>query len=207
MKGQYFRKQPSTVERNPISRNDEYSSSEESLHDPKMGLIRTVTPIRRSANIDQGKHAYSNSVLQSMGRGSLNKSPMIQENTLNTPRQLHPGQGVVTPAGNAGKRTCNCKRSNCLKLYCDCFASGEYCSNCNCICCFNNNKYDAQRKEAIRSVLDKNPGAFRPKISSASACPLSPTSKELEFPPVKHCKVLIFQRIYHRAALARGQAV
>jgi hypothetical protein len=24
-------------------------------------------------------------------------------------------------------RVCNCKRSKCLKLYCDCFSSGEHC--------------------------------------------------------------------------------
>jgi len=25
------------------------------------------------------------------------------------------------------RKLCNCKRSNCLKLYCECFASGVYC--------------------------------------------------------------------------------
>jgi hypothetical protein len=98
--------------------------------------------------------------------------------------------GIPMTMPNSGKRTCNCKRSNCLKLYCDCFASGEYCSNCNCICCYNNVKYELQRNEAIRSVLDKNPGAFRPKISSASALPISQAFNEADFPPVKHSKVL-----------------
>ena len=27
---------------------------------------------------------------------------------------------------------CNCKKSECLKLYCDCFANGEKCIGCNC---------------------------------------------------------------------------
>jgi hypothetical protein len=34
-------------------------------------------------------------------------------------------------------RTCNCKNSKCLKLYCECFASGEYCRDCNCVGCEN----------------------------------------------------------------------
>lgn len=37
------------------------------------------------------------------------------------------------------EKHCNCKRSNCLKLYCECFASGVYChKHCNCVNCFNN---------------------------------------------------------------------
>jgi hypothetical protein len=37
------------------------------------------------------------------------------------------------------QKHCNCKRSNCLKLYCECFASGVYChKHCNCVNCFNN---------------------------------------------------------------------
>lgn len=37
------------------------------------------------------------------------------------------------------KRQCNCKNSRCLKLYCECFASGIYCdpSTCNCSACCN----------------------------------------------------------------------
>ncbi len=89
--------------------------------------------------------------------------------------------------GPGGRRTCNCKRSNCLKLYCDCFASGEYCSNCNCNCCFNNVENESARTAAIRSILERNPGAFRPKIAPAHQLPLSPAFQEPQ--SAKHCKV------------------
>jgi hypothetical protein len=33
--------------------------------------------------------------------------------------------------------TCNCKRSKCLKLYCDCFRFSKYCFGCRCHDCSN----------------------------------------------------------------------
>lgn len=63
-------------------------------------------------------------------------------------------------------KQCNCKNSRCLKLYCECFASGVYCNpNCNCSNCCNNEINDDVRKEAIESILERNPDAFRPKIA------------------------------------------
>lgn len=65
----------------------------------------------------------------------------------------------------AVKKSCNCKSSRCLKLYCECFASGEYCYNCNCVGCYNNSAYEKYRTEAIHATLERNPTAFRPKIN------------------------------------------
>lgn len=58
------------------------------------------------------------------------------------------------------KRACNCTKSMCLKFYCDCFANGEYCQNCNCKDCLN--LVDSQEREkAIKLCLEKNPLAFK----------------------------------------------
>ncbi|XP_065154097.2 spexin prohormone 2 [Paramisgurnus dabryanus] len=64
------------------------------------------------------------------------------------------------------KRPCNCTKSQCLKLYCECFANGEICKNCKCVNCFNNTDHESERCQAIKACLDRNPGAFRPKIGS-----------------------------------------
>jgi len=53
-----------------------------------------------------------------------------------------------------------------LKLYCECFASGNYCFNCNCHNCSNNGEHEAARNEAVNATLERNPHAFRPKIAS-----------------------------------------
>ncbi|XP_020220476.1 protein tesmin/TSO1-like CXC 5 [Cajanus cajan] len=65
------------------------------------------------------------------------------------------------------QKQCNCKHSKCLKLYCECFASGIYCDGCNCVNCFNNVENEAARREAVEATLERNPNAFRPKIASS----------------------------------------
>lgn len=62
------------------------------------------------------------------------------------------------------KKPCNCTKSMCLKLYCDCFANGEFCRDCNCKDCHNNMEYEAERSRAIKQSLERNPQAFQPKI-------------------------------------------
>lgn len=77
------------------------------------------------------------------------------------------------------------------RRYCDCFANGEFCNNCNCNNCFNNLEHETERLKAIKvreggggaaisrhtdgsklqlllffsqTCLDRNPEAFKPKI-------------------------------------------
>ena len=62
------------------------------------------------------------------------------------------------------RKPCNCTKSQCLKLYCECFANGEFCNNCNCNNCFNNLAHEESRQRAIKQCLERNPNAFRPKV-------------------------------------------
>ena len=71
---------------------------------------------------------------------------------------------VASAPSNRPRKPCNCTRSQCLKLYCDCFANGEFCSNCNCINCSNNLDHEENRQKAIKQCLERNPHAFHPKI-------------------------------------------
>ena len=52
----------------------------------------------------------------------------------------------------------------CACRYCECFASGKYCSNCNCKECLNNEENESKRTAAVEGILERNPHAFRPKI-------------------------------------------
>ncbi|CAF2144546.1 unnamed protein product [Brassica napus] len=70
----------------------------------------------------------------------------------------------VTPSE---QRRCKCKASRCLRLYCECFASGSYCNGCHCLKCQNTLENEAERQEAIKATLERNPGAFKPKIGAS----------------------------------------
>ena len=51
--------------------------------------------------------------------------------------------------------TCNCKNSNCIKKYCDCFHNGKSCtSKCKCINCLNKQIYDnnTRKTKKIRRI-------------------------------------------------------
>ncbi|KAJ1218746.1 hypothetical protein NDU88_006322 [Pleurodeles waltl] len=76
-----------------------------------------------------------------------------------------PYNGIISSeSANRPRKPCNCTKSLCLKLYCDCFANGEFCNNCNCTNCYNNLEHENERQKAIKACLDRNPEAFKPKI-------------------------------------------
>lgn len=66
---------------------------------------------------------------------------------------------------NNGKKVfCNCKKTKCLKLYCDCFRINQTCDGCNCVGCHNLEEYAEERNNAILVLMDRNPDPFSQKI-------------------------------------------
>ncbi|XP_072770278.1 protein lin-54 homolog isoform X2 [Nerophis lumbriciformis] len=84
--------------------------------------------------------------------------------TVQTQARLPLNGMSAVDATSRPRKPCNCTKSQCLKLYCDCFANGEFCNNCNCNNCFNNLEHESERSKAIKTCLDRNPEAFKPKI-------------------------------------------
>ncbi|GAA0174764.1 hypothetical protein LIER_28090 [Lithospermum erythrorhizon] len=73
-----------------------------------------------------------------------------------------------------GCKRCNCKKSKCLKLYCECFAAGLYCSEpCSCIECFNTPSHEDTVLATRKQIESRNPLAFAPKVIRTSDQTLS----------------------------------
>ncbi|KAG6484270.1 hypothetical protein ZIOFF_061065 [Zingiber officinale] len=68
-----------------------------------------------------------------------------------------------------GCKRCNCKKSKCLKLYCECFAAGVYCSEpCSCQGCFNKPIHEETVLATRKQIESRNPLAFAPKVIRTS---------------------------------------
>jgi hypothetical protein len=47
------------------------------------------------------------------------------------------GKPKAAARGGSPCRRCSCKKSKCLKLYCECFMAQVYCDGCQCTDCLN----------------------------------------------------------------------
>ncbi|XP_060083666.1 protein lin-54 homolog isoform X2 [Ylistrum balloti] len=116
--------------------------------------VAQVAPPEPQVQVQQNRQDYV---------AIASNDPSISANAMarNSVNGLSP---VIEPTGARPRKPCNCTKSQCLKLYCDCFANGEFCHNCNCNNCANNLEHEEERSKAIKSCLDRNPMAFHPKI-------------------------------------------
>ncbi|XP_041853477.1 spexin prohormone 2 isoform X2 [Melanotaenia boesemani] len=67
------------------------------------------------------------------------------------PGSIH--RSVEASCEQRSRKACHCTRSQCLKLYCECFANGMMCSSCNCSNCHNNTKHNDEREKAIKANI------------------------------------------------------
>ncbi|XP_058545918.1 tesmin isoform X2 [Neofelis nebulosa] len=104
----------------------------------------------------------------------VNGSTVPSGSTLPGPPKISLAGVTLSSWDTKSKKPCNCTKSQCLKLYCDCFASGDFCHDCNCNNCCNDLRHEVQRLKAIKACLDRNPEAFQPKIGKGKPGDVKP---------------------------------
>ena len=121
---------------------------------------------RRPSGIAPVSTAFMNGAtaeIKTASAAAAGRPPKRRKSPPMSPTQVRPSaSGGTTQA--SGKR-CFCKKSRCLKLYCECFAAGELCDGCWCQGCLNNSD-NLELVATTREVIKRrNPLAFEAKIT------------------------------------------
>ncbi|GAB4851050.1 hypothetical protein Ancab_030348 [Ancistrocladus abbreviatus] len=90
-----------------------------------------------------------------------------EELTQSSPKKKR--RRLETAGESEACKRCNCKKSKCLKLYCECFAAGVYCVEpCSCQDCFNKPIHEDTVLATRKQIESRNPLAFAPKVIRSS---------------------------------------
>ncbi|XP_056844127.1 protein tesmin/TSO1-like CXC 3 [Raphanus sativus] len=123
----------------------------------KVGLQSSTTPALPSNDI----------VRESEAREAVEEAPMslaLVEVNQSSPKKKR-RKSEQAGEGESSCKRCNCKKSKCLKLYCECFAAGVYCIEpCSCVDCFNKPIHEDTVLATRKQIESRNPLAFAPKV-------------------------------------------
>ena len=131
----------------------------------KKTVVARSLPFRKrpveeeDSNEDDEEYSPPGSVVVAKKKLPLaeNKNVLVRHNV----RTLADGERV----------SCKCKKSQCLKLYCDCFQQNLMCTaDCECEKCKNteaNDRPGGSRAEAVAEIKLRRPDAFKPRTRDA----------------------------------------
>ncbi|RID71978.1 hypothetical protein BRARA_C03888 [Brassica rapa] len=129
----------------------------------KVGLQNSTPPVLHSHDIfreNETGEAAGQSVVEEVQKSSLALVEMNQSSPKK--KRLKSDQAGE---GESSCKRCHCKKSKCLKLYCECFASGVYCIvSCSCVDCFNKPIHEDTVLATRKQIESRNPIAFAPKV-------------------------------------------
>ena len=128
-------------------------------------------PLHQPNNIVNTHQRYSPSLSSTPSPSIAHSSPDLS--TQQSHRSIYidtntSNSNNTTQLINKQRKPCNCKNSRCLKLYCECFASGSYCDSlCKCHSCCNDILHESIRSQAMETTRERNPRAFMSKIAAS----------------------------------------
>ncbi|KAG0609999.1 hypothetical protein M758_7G031100 [Ceratodon purpureus] len=160
------------------------SALEESLSlTPGASVVSVVSP--RGQKRSQGHREESMSAAQVQAAGEAMDDILGSPQSSKRRRLSRRKSTVTTQSDKSGDgcKRCNCKKSKCLKLYCECFAAGVYCvGSCACRDCFNKPEYEETVINTRHQIESRNPLAFAPKIVQTAESSPVPGDEALDTP-------------------------
>ena len=90
---------------------------------------------------------------------SIEHLPSLSEDELSIdPSQQHHKLTIPTATTIKKKKGgCTCKKTKCLKMYCECFREGKVCGeDCSCEGCINDEDHKECREKIQESLLSKS---------------------------------------------------
>ncbi|KHG19562.1 Protein lin-54 [Gossypium arboreum] len=138
-----------------------------SLNSPCTGGAETTYESLPSASTERESDAVENGVQLAEDASQASAYLVNEEFNQNSPKKKR-RRLEQAGEGESCKR-CNCKKSKCLKLYCECFAAGVYCIEpCSCQDCFNKPIHEDTVLATRKQIESRNPLAFAPKVIRTS---------------------------------------
>eukprot|EP00961_Rhodomonas_salina_P074331 998543-Rhodomonas_salina.1 len=85
--------------------------------------------------------------------------------------------------------SCKCRRSKCLKQYCECYRAGETCGDhCECDNCMNQEKQNEERLHAMEQTKRSSTYAFVPDWKALTTGEAATASASLAHPKGCRCR-------------------
>lgn len=135
-------------------------NSSASCHSPSTGLDPRLTSVVTERDMDPSENGVHNE--EDAVRASA--YVLVEDFNQNSPKKKRRRLEHAGETESSCKR-CNCKKSKCLKLYCECFAAGVYCIEpCSCQDCFNKPIHEDTVLATRKQIESRNPLAFAPKV-------------------------------------------
>jgi Tesmin/TSO1-like CXC domain, cysteine-rich domain len=150
-------------------RNQSGSASLYSATHPRMS--RPPPPFGWPIATSAASSRYSSPALQHSSHSmpsSARPTPSRPAGHLNRDKENTDNKSAGSTS-KAKRNPCNCKKSRCLKLYCECFSAQIFCEGCNCADCYNTEGHYEIREKAMKELLHKNKTAFDVKTPGTIA--------------------------------------
>ena len=124
----------------------------------------SIHPVKSTMKIQPQQQGIKTDSLRKISSSDLiAKSTTVTpelRSTLPTSKQITSTPIVAFHQRRKDEKGCNCKKSKCLKFYCECFAASIYCSptDCHCTMCCNI-EGNPNLLDAIQKVMKRSPDA------------------------------------------------